>query len=519
MRTKVHVTLSRVQSVAWPDWHLARVRDCSIWQYTSLVFLLHHFCWPASMTSILIYLEHCSVLSGPHTSSDAPTLANLGTLVLLGLLPSIFIFACQTSVCSRCLSYLSLSVSVAVSQLLASLCKMVHCVLPKVSSNAAFSTCSCGAPSCVDTSEYQSLTNGSHLGEAAQDVPQGEIPSLFPSAMRMVLWFQAYLCETLNGFRSPAYLCEMLVNFRSSAYLCKMLGKQTIPTHQYHCGGARIRKNVWCISEIQPYIIGVFEPDWLKQKHVRYHSHCPATQAHSHPDMLYARMPLHMLIQKLTLADLRDLCQLHGLAVTRNCQSEALKGRLANIECKDHITILVPLEEPTPNTNVSPQEHKVSSVIQNEQVNFPPKPLHPDIKNQIIEDFCDEFSPVRVTESGCAVCGGLVVQKSLQPVTNFDSKFFQPLCQPGKGITKCEQLSSSDASCEISGPVLLPSCSGVCPSCLNALRQGKCPRLSLANGGWLGEVPACLQGLSFAEKLMVSRMYHNKFVVRCQEYG
>ena len=493
MQTKVHVTWSRAQSVCVARLALGtseRVLDCSIWQYTSLVLLLHHFCWPASMTSTLIYLERCPVPSGPHTSSDVPTLAKLGTLVLLWLLPPIFIFACQTLVCSRCISYLFSS------------------------NNAGFPACSSGAPSCVNTSECQSLTNGSHLGEAAQDVPQGEIPSTFPSAMRMILWFQAYLCETLNGFRPPAYLCEMLVNFRSSVYLRKTLGEQIIPTHQYHCGGARIRKNVWCISEIQPYIVGVFEPDWLKQKHVRYHSHCPATQAHSHPDMLHVRMPLHMLIQKLTRPDLRDLCQIHGLAVTRNCKLEALKGGLAKIECQDHITILVPLEEPTLEANMLPQEHKVSSMLQNEQVDFPPKPLHPDIKNQIIEDFCGELSPGRVTESGCAVCGGLVVQKSLQLVTNFDSKFFQPLCQPGKGITKCEKLSSSDASCEISGPVLLPSCSGVCPSCLNALRQGKCPRLSLANGGWLGEVPACLQGLSFAEKLMVSRMYHNKFVVR-----
>src|SRR3984893_1922369 len=40
------------------------------------------------------------------------------------------------------------------------------------------------------------------------------------------------------------------------------------------------------------------------------------------------------------------------------------------------------------------------------------------------------------------------------------------------------------------------------------------PKFALARGLWLGEIPEELQQLSFAEKLLVSRVRHNRCVVR-----
>jgi len=320
----------------------------------------------------------------------------------------------------------------------------------------------------------------------------------------------------VEPYRTSWFLPAGLTLSRSPAYLCETLGDTSVSGCQHH-GGAPRYKNIWDVSEIQPYVVGVIDNCWLQQKCVRYHSHCHITHARSHPDMLHAAMPLHILAHKLALADIRDLCQVHNLVNSKGSKLEVLKERLANAECHEHVTIFVPLDKhalrqmPTPLP--LPQSCE-SSVPQEEGVHFPPQPLSSNIKNQIIEDFCKEFSPERIIENGCAVCGSLTVRQSLLPLVDLNTKLFQPLCRPGEGMTKCERLTSLDPHNEISGPVILSGCSGVCPSCLTALRRGKCPRLSLANGGWLGEVPTCLKDLSFAEKLMISRMYYNKFIVR-----
>ena len=303
---------------------------------------------------------------------------------------------------------------------------------------------------------------------------------------------------------------------RSPAYLCETLGDTSVAGRQ-HYGGGRQNKSIWDMAEIQPYIVGTLDNCWLQRKQVRYHSHCHISHARSHPDMLHVAVPLHVLTNKLAHADIKDLYQVHYLTRLKSSKVEVLKERLLNAKCHEHVTIFVPLNKPPPKQVLPPlplpHHHKLNE-LQEEGVHFPPQPLSLDIKNQIVEDFCKELSPERIIESGCAVCGGLIIQKSLLPLADLDTKLFQPLCRPNEGVTKCERLTPLDPQNEIPGPVILSGCSGVCPPCLNTLRRGKRPRLSLANGGWLGEVPACLQDLSFAEKLMISRMYYNKFIVR-----
>ena len=302
---------------------------------------------------------------------------------------------------------------------------------------------------------------------------------------------------------------------RSPAYLCETLGDTSASGCQ-HYGGAPRDKNTWDISEIQPYVTEVLDDCWLQYKFVRYHSHCHITHARPHPDMLHVIIPLQMLANKLTVADIRDLCQVHNLTKFKSSKLEVLKKRLVDAECHDHVTIFVPLNKPTLKQMPAPLPlpQKCESSVSQEGIYFPPQPLSLVVKNQIIEDFCKELSPEKIIENGCAVCGSLAIQQSLVPLADLKAEFLLPLCKPGKGITKCERMSPSDPHKEIPGPIILSGCSGVCPPCLAALKHRKSPRLSLANGGWLGNVPACLQGLSFAEKLMISRVYYNKFIVR-----
>ncbi|KAJ6609910.1 hypothetical protein B0H10DRAFT_2166208 [Mycena sp. CBHHK59/15] len=63
-------------------------------------------------------------------------------------------------------------------------------------------------------------------------------------------------------------------------------------------------------------------------------------------------------------------------------------------------------------------------------------------------------------------------------------------------------LKAIDPVEELDGPVLAEDCDSICP-----LR-------SLANHIWIGHVPWQLKDLSFAEKMLITRVRHNRCVVR-----
>jgi len=48
----------------------------------------------------------------------------------------------------------------------------------------------------------------------------------------------------------------------------------------------------------------------------------------------------------------------------------------------------------------------------------------------------------------------------------------------------------------------------VCNSCCGTIRNGKIPKVALANGLWIGDVPPQLKCLNFVEKMLVARIQH-----------
>src|ERR1700675_4721874 len=50
-------------------------------------------------------------------------------------------------------------------------------------------------------------------------------------------------------------------------------------------------------------------------------------------------------------------------------------------------------------------------------------------------------------------------------------------------------------------------------SCFNSVSKGKIPLFALANGNWLGDVPAILSDLKVAEQFVVARVRHNRCLV------
>ena len=141
---------------------------------------------------------------------------------------------------------------------------------------------------------------------------------------------------------------------------------------------------------------------------------------------------------------------------------------------------------------------------------FPPSPLSPSLLKKIVHDFCSEFSVPNIEEAGCMVCGQLCLIKNMHP----REQVHVDLSPLHSSFTKVKRTASNQPITSLSGPTLASGCSHICSECLSSLKVGNKPPKSLANGFWLGTVPDVLKKLMFAEKLLVSRIWHNHCLVK-----
>ncbi len=149
---------------------------------------------------------------------------------------------------------------------------------------------------------------------------------------------------------------------------------------------------------------------------------------------------------------------------------------------------------------------------------FPPNPLSVRELRGIVHDWCEATSAREVYEQPCNVCG-LLTRLSTLHTAHYTTLNLTPLCRPGGGVTRRERMSVNDPVVEIEGPILYggPDVDGrisVCEECLSSLRRGRVPKMSLANGLWVGDVPAELRRLNFVEKLLVSVERHNVCIAK-----
>jgi len=82
------------------------------------------------------------------------------------------------------------------------------------------------------------------------------------------------------------------------------------------------------------------------------------------------------------------------------------------------------------------------------------------------------------------------------------------------GVTRKARCKCSDPVRELRGPILAPGCNGVCSVCVESLDNERVPILALANNLWIGEIPDELQGLTYAEQLLIARVRHNRCIVK-----
>ena len=131
----------------------------------------------------------------------------------------------------------------------------------------------------------------------------------------------------------------------------------------------------------------------------------------------------------------------------------------------------------------------------------------------IARDFCKATSPKRFQEAGCAICGKLTLLTNLLDINSANCDL-NILIWEGAGITCMERTSASDPIREIKGPVIDEQCDSMCRECYKYLKKNQTPPLALANNLWIGHVPVQLQGLTYAERLLIARVRHNRCVVR-----
>ena len=145
---------------------------------------------------------------------------------------------------------------------------------------------------------------------------------------------------------------------------------------------------------------------------------------------------------------------------------------------------------------------------------FPPPPLSKKELVNVVSQFCNAISPDNFEEVGCMVCGMLTPKKSAIPKN--EVKFNWNLLNNVTGrVTKIECATFEDSDL-YSGPVVDNKCSHVCTDCNELLLKKKIPLLSLCNGNWLGDIPVELQGLSYAEKLLIARIRTNYCMMRVE---
>ncbi|KAI0041270.1 hypothetical protein FA95DRAFT_1451682, partial [Auriscalpium vulgare] len=148
---------------------------------------------------------------------------------------------------------------------------------------------------------------------------------------------------------------------------------------------------------------------------------------------------------------------------------------------------------------------------------FPPAPLTDGLIHKIISGFCAALTDANIREGACAVCACLYPVKDL--LTRDECEIEMSLLESDDTfITRQERRSLQDDLLPHTGPVLIES-EFICKVCCGSLKKRKMPISALANGNWLGDIPEPLQGLSWAEKMLVSRVCHNRSVVRVVSSG
>jgi hypothetical protein len=247
-------------------------------------------------------------------------------------------------------------------------------------------------------------------------------------------------------------------------------------------------------------------------------------------EFIICNISLHLLVSKLSLKNLHKIGKQHNLFLYHYATKKQIMElfKTHDNDCKhQYVTVFCSYKKaPMLNQskvfgskmeNIEKQEVSSETVMTNHEISrdikFPPSPPSKTLCTRIISDFCHATAPENFEEAGCCVCGKLTLCTNLLKLDSVNLNM-DILIAIGSAFTRKERKSSTDPISEIDGPIIDKNCSNICKSCQQTVSAGKIPKFALARGLWLGKVPIELQGLSFAEQLLIGRVRHNRCVVR-----
>lgn len=284
------------------------------------------------------------------------------------------------------------------------------------------------------------------------------------------------------------------------------------------------------------------------------------TQYSDSKDLVYVNLPMHVLIGALNKIHIKNVAKVHGVYLPNRFNLSDVPSRFADHQCdacstkvsvfakhgvasdsqrsKSHYqksdgaaakkAIRGNAEKSDVKATKKPRKSRArdtkeklanskkktkSLPIVTPEPTFPPDPPSQELKERIIGDCCKDMSPSSFEEAGCAVCGQLTPASKLSDLSDTKSDLTH-LTRRGMGITRKERTSCDDPICELPGPILDKTCNKICGECEKSLMKGVIPTYALAKGLWIGPIPKQLKDLTFAERLLIARARHSKFIVR-----
>ncbi|KAJ3557014.1 hypothetical protein NM688_g1702 [Phlebia brevispora] len=270
-------------------------------------------------------------------------------------------------------------------------------------------------------------------------------------------------------------------------------------------------------------------------------------------------VPLHVVYDHLSVSQMLDLGKKHGVRIGRVRTGAVVKAHLrehvcspscpldfwllrrpahsvynrirfaremANLEASafvhpsqvcfaQPVDNLLPAELPVDDVPGSRRLHELSEESRSaaEPAQFPPRILALEEIADMIRGWRQDCTPAALAEGPCAVCAQLVSCKKLESMP-LSASCFDILGEANcNTVPFAVSMTPSNLMCH-AAVNHADGTANVCVTCRNNLqRQRRMPRMSLANGLWLGDVPEELQGLTFMEKQLIARFRQNHYVV------
>jgi hypothetical protein len=302
------------------------------------------------------------------------------------------------------------------------------------------------------------------------------------------------------------------------------------------------------LTTLHPYLLTNISNPSIDDIQYSFFLHAPYEDAigmvRKEKNMIACRMPLCSVASYLNIKQAKAVAKMHGIFVAWKVPLGTILLALVEHQCSNHCYNNVSVfnilsakadqnQKKTLNASLNRskrlerkkktyQREKLTPSFKNKktvynkknykgQHAFSPSPPSDKLMQKIITGFCKDTHSSCFEESGCAVCGRLTTKKQLIALKDVQCSL-DPLVR--SGVTSIERTCETQEHKEVRGPILDTDCSSMCISCHKLLKKGICPAIALANGIWLGKVPAELTGLTFVEKIHISRVHHNRCVVR-----